>query len=436
MSLKNYFIFLFVSFGFFLNLFAQPSESSVKTSPPDVVPAPLQYKLTCTGTECHSSVAGLVSDTGLCTAFLVSEDTVITNNHCIPMSIKQEGASCFGKIKFVFPAVNEMKTEEIECESVKRISEMKSDTMALDIAILRMKKPTQRPPFQVSLDGISDTEDVQVIKINPVVTGGEMKSVKCYALQDSLANPFYTTKYSPLFLVRDCEIMKGNSGSPMINKFGHVVGVISAVGATSLNNTQQAQGHISLGSNLSCFRDLAFTNNFKIPDECKVDLSKEAQKAAEKKVFEKQSLDLQAKLVDTVNKELVIINGNYHKLMQLKWVETKLMAANKTVAGVKINFEPECFFPRVKNFQEYDARLRETSKALSFTYEEILGSLELSPYLVPVSRVSKTKKSRLLTLNTDEVKTAGHFIARVFDENGQKLSDKKLPFCNLRVEKN
>lgn len=427
---------LLIFLGSCLNLFAQSSESSVKTSPPEAVPAPLQYKLTCTGSECHSSVAGLVSESGLCTAFLVSEDTVITNNHCIPTSIKQDGASCLGKIKFVFPAINELKTEEIECESVKRISETKSDTMAMDIAILRMKKSTQRPPFQVSLEGINDTEEVQVIKINPIVTGGEMKSVKCYALQDSLANPFYTSKYSPLFLIRDCEIMKGNSGSPMLNKFGHVVGVISAVGATSLNNAQQIQGHISLGSNLSCFRDLAFTNNFKIPDECKVDLSKEAQKVAEKKVFEKQSVDLQTKLVDTVNKELVIINGNYHKLMQLKWVETKLMGSNKAVAGVKINFEPECLFPRVKNFQEYDERLRETSKALSFTYEEILGSLELSPYLVPISRVTKSKKNRLLTLNVDEAKTTGQFITRVFDENGQKLSDKKLPFCNLRVEKN
>lgn len=395
-----------------------------------------EYKLTCSGSSCHSSVAGLVSEVGICTAFLVNEDTVITNNHCIPENLKTEGASCEGKIKFVFPEMLNFPKEEIGCKTIKRISDMKSETISIDVAIIRLQKPSTRKAVEVNFDGLNDGDEVRVIKINPNDSGGEMIGVTCFALQNSLANPFFKSPKSPLFLVRDCQIVRGNSGSPMFNKAGQVVGVISAVGSTSIKNMPKAEGHISLGTNLGCYRDLSFTSNFKPQEECRIDLSKEARLAAEKKIFEELSTDLQKKMTDRVNKELVMINGYFHKFMQLKWVETRVTNESKTASILKVGFEPECFFPHVKTLREYDLRVKETSTALNYSYEEISGDFELNEYLVPEARIVAKKTRRLVTLNTNESKQTGEFIAKVFDENGQKLSEKKLPFCGLKVIKN
>lgn len=396
----------------------------------------VDYRLKCEKETCHSSVAALVSNVGVCTAFLVSENTVITNNHCVPAELKTEGASCSGKIKFIFPEMDGYAKEEIDCETIKRISDMSSETISMDVAIIRLKVTTRRAPLQVSLDGLANGDEVRVIKIDPDASGGTQKRVTCFALQNSLANPFYKNSGSPLFLVRDCEIVRGNSGSPMLNKNGQVIGVISAVGATTIDNSKKAEGHISLGTNLACYRDLSFTNNFKPQQECKVDLSKQARVSAEKKIFENMSNELQTRLVDAVNKELIAINGNYHKFMQLKWTEQKVINDSNATTGVLIKYEPECLFPNIKDLREYEIRLKETSSALNYSFEQIFADFELNAYLVPVVRVTKQKMKRLITLNIAEAKKTGQFVAMVYSENGQKLSESKLPFCNLRMQKN
>jgi len=150
------------------------------------------------------SVARLrfVGDDGgyyVCTAFLVTTDLMLTNQHCIASSTELDSAL----VDFDFDTDNSMP-------ATFRLRELLQTDVALDYALVRLEKPISRPPLRLDSSLPPDGEQLLIIQ-HP---GGEPKQV---SIRDCKVDG--TSVQGRVGLGTDfghqCDTKGGSSGSPV-----------------------------------------------------------------------------------------------------------------------------------------------------------------------------------------------------------------------------
>jgi V8-like Glu-specific endopeptidase len=188
------------------------------------------------GTDCSPSVGLLAYATpehaGQCSAFLVGDDIVATNSHCIPDDLKEAGSSCKNRLWMHF-AKDGSKETSIACDQVIFDSKNnKGFTDKPDYAYIKLAKASTRPSLRITRDGFPEGAQVYIQKVNPVKGAGRMKGkqerVECRTVQNSNSLLSFFHPYSPTAFITECLVIKGNSGSPVLAKDGSVRGVVFA----------------------------------------------------------------------------------------------------------------------------------------------------------------------------------------------------------------
>ena len=217
---------------------------------------------------CSPSVAMLISknqsstpgmtDVHLCTSFLIAPDTMMTNSHCIPTELRTAGASCAGKIRFLFADAGGVAKETAGCDqiiSASPISNEESETISdlslqPDYAVVHLDRVMGRPSFPLSRGGVADLMQLQVDSMEPT-SKTEAKAVlisrTCTAHQGTDDVPQFKQNFSSTIATKECTVHLGNSGSPMRDSDGAVRGILFAIAVPN----SKAKG-ISLGVNLAC----------------------------------------------------------------------------------------------------------------------------------------------------------------------------------------
>lgn len=289
---------------------------------------------------------------GTCTFSLADNQTVTTNTHCIPSHLRQPGASCKGIIEFVFPQSPSQPFEKVDCDQVistTEIVESKSDpgfTMKNDLAVLKLAHPVSRETLHINRGGIPDQARLTLYSVDPIKTysssglqipTGALKVKTCTSIQGSILNPSYIQPFFHIINLSDCSVIKGNSGSPVLDASGEMRAIVQAVYDPTLMSSSdrykllirggklEVSREMALATNMACAQLPANLSNTPVNSECNKELT--FKEMAPKR--------LQAKFIEGESK----IQSAYQdwKLEHSNYFQTELKSENSS-DGVKIEF--------------------------------------------------------------------------------------------------
>lgn len=237
--------------------------------------------------KCPDSVGQLIVLTersvSVCTATLISEDTVITNSHCFDIydsnqrKISEEKV-CAGGSSVVFATNSASGREQISCFKVLKKSLISRTALYSDYMILQLSKKSKRKSDPVVRLGMKDKEKLTLRKVNPKQRGlGELEVQDCEVLHRTAILPGASNKDFFVHVLKGCEMVQGNSGSSLVDKDSNVRGVVFAgIKETSTAQMDQFQKDVyakarevktSLAANATCME-------FDFPNQPGADIKK------------------------------------------------------------------------------------------------------------------------------------------------------------------
>lgn len=193
--------------------------------------------LDCKG-ECPSSIGMIAQfeqdfgeDTFIeqCTGFMVADNIIATNSHCVPDAVKTDSVACGERIGFVLPKADGTSYYRL-CKKIVSMSQVSGGMDLDDYAFIEVE-PLPVEPLKVAQQGVPDAAEIRVHKINPHddgTLGGSFESLNCQTAQKSLLNLYYIHQYSRTGLAMGCEARGGNSGSPVFNSKNEVIGLLQS----------------------------------------------------------------------------------------------------------------------------------------------------------------------------------------------------------------
>jgi len=150
-----------------------------------------------------------------CQGYLVGVKEIYTSGHCLDSLAFKD---CSQSVVVVFPSSKNISQEIGYCDQTKRINKD-----GIDLGIIKLKHRIDRrvlvpdkykvESFKVSaFTVIKDSETVRIVQKN------------CDILKDSIFSP-----YPASLIAKGCDLKVGDSGGPLLNSFGEVIGTTQMV---------------------------------------------------------------------------------------------------------------------------------------------------------------------------------------------------------------
>jgi hypothetical protein len=202
-------------------------EASVSCEDPNACPQAVGYLLSKVVDKKKTAIFQ-------CTGFLIDQDTFVTNSHCVPASIRKDGANCGEVIEILFPGINEkVKADRTRCKTVIHAAQISNHELenfqGRDYAILKLTRKIRREPFKVSRTGLPDDTKLISFAVDPIsdtVPTGLLKRRECKTVQGVQFAPEYRDAFAPIAAAASCALVQGNSGSPMVDENMYLKGIL------------------------------------------------------------------------------------------------------------------------------------------------------------------------------------------------------------------
>ena len=198
-----------------------------------------------------------------CQGGLVAEDLFLTNRHCLPEDLLNEGANCEGRAKIIFPEISDQHSlKVVECEKVIKISEthegIPTDRPQPDWALIKLKETLKERFNEVDQNGIEDKEKLFAYSplVDPSNNNVNMQKIECIAIQNSFRLPDYNHIMSPIVRLKcNRDFTKRFSGSLLYKNDdidGEPVGIISHIWDKQINKEEIRVSPFVVATNFSC----------------------------------------------------------------------------------------------------------------------------------------------------------------------------------------
>lgn len=169
------------------------------------------------GASCPSGIARLFiynsddpEDSALCSGFLNGTDKIVTNNHCL---------STLKECKNTYISIyNGSSYENVRCESIieTKVDPGVLNQKGVDFTVMKIDRPVNIKTFAVSEFTPYIGENLTAWVIDHVtLTKARITELNCS----------YRSKSNSM-LLGHCPVIHGNSGSPLVNSYNEIVGVI------------------------------------------------------------------------------------------------------------------------------------------------------------------------------------------------------------------
>ncbi len=230
---------------------------------------------------CEPAVAlvSVVSEKGIerCTGFLISDDLLMTNDHCVLNSTALRAESCRGLIfahfaKAVGTNHETLSAETASCQKIITRS-MENGLGSKDYTLIQLdRKMPLRKPLKLANRGFADQEKASIVRVQmtsliPSTYDGIQNELNCESTYQTLLYPGVTSSRSPLMTFGDCAIQHGNSGSPIFNGQHEVAGIVQGYLEVPQNPTliekiqrhysdQISYGLVGVGTQVACISEI------------------------------------------------------------------------------------------------------------------------------------------------------------------------------------
>lgn len=228
----------------------------------------------------------------VCSTFLVRNQYLVTNRHCLPAELRKAGASC-KSIRVEFPKTPDFQNEVVTCEEVVNTSDQFAPPLrwATDMAVLKLQRPVNRALVELSTEPIRAGDRVQIFKVDPPPAGKSTPVLRkrgCEVMP-TLINPFFTKDLAPELTLKDCGVIGGNSGSPVLNQKGQVAGIVWGGGKIQVSGDAKAEA-VGAGfvTPFHCFQPSAALI-LEPTSKCKLELSPQELTLLEKEYHQRKS---------------------------------------------------------------------------------------------------------------------------------------------------
>ena len=206
----------------------------------------------------------------VCTGTLISPDTVLTNAHCLPADMATAGASCQGKMSFLFGGTAHEAAFSAACDHVAAVSGPRVEgAYAMDFALLKLTAPVPRTPLPMGATLPLDdaTLEAQVIDpplcihFTPLDDGcplvGTYRTGTGEFTERTLGLPFLFSQAASVVSFAGFPIVRGNSGAPLLSG-GALVAIVqerrnlAEIAATPITGRFTFSG---LATSVACIAD-------------------------------------------------------------------------------------------------------------------------------------------------------------------------------------
>jgi len=371
--------------------------------------------------SCIPQVAMLIiskpKSVALCTSFLIAENILATNSHCIPKEIKNGSLSCSENISAIFPAHNQLKEEKISCAQLIKSSPL-TNISSPDYAFIKLSKNSTRTPLHVNQDGLENNSNITLYKIDPIEDNNDSKKPKgllrkeeCKVIQNSFVMPSFISAKCPEVSIANCILIPGNSGSPLINSNNKVSAIAHGTIKIETSNIVQkildefmggeTPSPLFVASNFSCITS-PHDKNLKLSEECIT-----PENAANYYLIEEKT---SPNLEQNIQNELNIWAQNNQKYFQWN-VDIKTSNYQKSY-----KLEPSCINLNL----EKESLLELPSTDLKIRFNRYFQST--------VEESKKTTRTHIKISRGKNLKSA--HVAILDNESENIIFDQDLPYCS------
>jgi hypothetical protein len=166
---------------------------------------------------------------GSCSGTLVDEQYFITNSHCLPEKLRENGSVCSSQISIQFPKTNRHPTENLKCLEVTQ--SFPFEDWYPDLAVLKIQRSKHdRSKITVKRNSLSHQQLAHAYTMNPDKvdkTLGTITRKECHiSLDNILTLKVDHTVGNFLLTGPSCHVISGNSGSGLFNEQNELIGVI------------------------------------------------------------------------------------------------------------------------------------------------------------------------------------------------------------------
>lgn len=209
---------------------SSPTARYVESAPP-------RYEIECAvGEECNESVALLVGlsaphEPMRCTAALIGPETAITAGHCVAWELSI-GDRCEG-VWLGFASGSDLPAQWVGCKRIASVQSSPSTLLSPDYAILELERPIARPVLSVGRGTVASGEVVRMVSVTAdrfYDDRHEVRSRRCVVDHNGKLAPWVPVPPPSIRVLSSCPIREGSSGAPVLDREGHLRGLIHAGG--------------------------------------------------------------------------------------------------------------------------------------------------------------------------------------------------------------